>query len=81
MNFLHQLFSESGEASFSRLGSFLALLFGCAWVSFIVWKTGALPGLEGLALFIASLYGLGKAGETLQRVLKGMFFGCVSCSY
>ena len=49
---------------------FLALLFGCAWVSFIVWKTGALPGLEGLALFIASLYGLGKAGETLQRVLK-----------
>ena len=71
MNFLHQLFSESGEASFSRLGSFLALLFGCAWVSFIVWKTGALPDLEGLALFIASLYGLGKAGETLQRVLKG----------
>ena len=67
--FLQQLFSESGEASFSRLGSFLALVFACVWVSRIVWKTGTLPSLEGLAFFIASLYGLGKAGETVQWVL------------
>ncbi len=67
--FLQQLFSESGAASFSRLGSFLALIFGCAWVSRIVWKTGALPSLEGLAIFIASLYGLGKASETVQWAL------------
>jgi hypothetical protein len=70
-NFVHQLFSESGEASFSRLGSFVALLFGCAWISYLVWKTRVLPGLDGLALFITGLYGLGKAGETVQRVLKG----------
>lgn len=68
-NYLQQLFSESGQASFSRLGTFIALLCSCAWVSRIVWATGALPGLEGLTLFIASLYGLGKAGETVARVL------------
>ncbi|MBZ5516454.1 MAG: hypothetical protein LAN62_16705 [Acidobacteriia bacterium] len=67
--FLRQLFSEGGEASFSRVGTLIALACACAWVSRIVWKTGALPALEGLTVFIASLYGLGKAGETVQRVL------------
>jgi hypothetical protein len=51
------------------VGTFIALLSACAWVSRIVWKTGALPGLEGLTFFIASLYGLGKAGETVQRIV------------
>ena len=67
--FLKELFSDNNIASFSRIGSFIALLFACVWVSRIVWRTGALPGLDGLTLLISSLYGLGKAGETLQRVL------------
>ena len=67
--FLSELFSEAGTASFSRVGTFIALLSACAWVSRIVWKTGTLPGLEGLTVFIATLYGLGKAGETVQHVL------------
>ncbi len=67
--FIRQLFSESGEASFSRLGAGAALLCACVWVSRIVWRTGALPNLEGLTFFIAALYGLGKAGETLQRII------------
>ena len=67
--FLVQLFSDSGNVSFSRMGSFVALVFSCFWVSRIVWKTGALPALDGLTLFIISLYGLGKAGETIQRVV------------
>jgi hypothetical protein len=29
------------------------------------------PSVEGLTIFICSLYGLGKAGETIQRVLGG----------
>ena len=70
-NFLSHLFSESGEASFSRVGSFLALLFSLAWLTYIVWKTHAVPGLEGLTFFIGSLYALGKAGETIQRVMGG----------
>jgi hypothetical protein len=68
-NFLQGLFSESGQASFSRVGTFVALISGCIWVSRIVWKTGALPGLEGLTFLIASLYGLGKAGETIAKVM------------
>ncbi len=67
--FLHQLFSESGEASFSRVGAGGALICACVWVSRIVWRTGTLPNLESLTFFIAALYGLGKAGETLQRIL------------
>ena len=66
--FVQELFSECGTESFSRVGTFIALLSACGWVSRIVWKTGALPGLEGLTLFIATLYGLGKAGETVQHV-------------
>lgn len=69
VDFLKQLFSESGEASFSRVASCIALLCSCFWISYIVWRTRALPGLEGIAIFISSFYGLGKAGETVQRVL------------
>jgi hypothetical protein len=67
--FFQQLFSDSGAASFSRVGSFLALVFACSWVSYIVWKTRELPSFEGLTIFIASLYGLGKVGETVQRYI------------
>lgn len=67
-DFLKQLFSESGAASFSRVASCIALLSSCAWVTYIVWRTHALPSLEGIAVFISSFYGLGKAGETVQRV-------------
>ncbi len=69
--YLRQLFSESGEASFSRVGSFLALVCSCSWVTYIVWRTRSLPALDGPTVFIAGLYGLGKAGETVQRVLGG----------
>jgi len=68
--FLQQLFSESGAASFGRVGSFLALGFSCVWVTYIVWRTRALPGLDGLTFFIGTLYGLGKAGETVQRMTR-----------
>jgi hypothetical protein len=67
--FFQQLFSESGEASFSRVGTFLALACSCVWVTRIVWTTNALPSLDGLTLFISSLYALGKAGQTVQRML------------
>ena len=67
--FLQDLFSESGQASFSRVGTFCALACACFWVSRIVWKTGALPGLVGLTFFIASLYGLGTVGETVAKML------------
>ncbi len=67
--FLRQLFSESGEASFSRISAFLALCFSCVWVTYIVVQTHSLPSLEGLTFFVGTLYGLGKANETLQHFL------------
>jgi len=70
MSWIKQIFSESGEGSFSRLGAFVALAFSCAWISFIVWRMNVLPPLDGITLFIATLYGLGKAGETIQRISK-----------
>ncbi len=69
IRFLQQLFSESGQASFSRLGAFVALGFACGWITYLVLRTHILPSLEGLTFFIAALYGLGKANETLQRLL------------
>ena len=69
--FIQQLFSESGEASFSRLGAFIALAFACGWITYLVLRTHLLPSLEGLTFFIAALYGLGKANETLQRLFGG----------
>jgi len=68
MRFIQQLFSESGEASFSRLGAFVALTFACGWITYLVIRTHIMPSLEGLTLFIGALYGLGKANETLQRL-------------
>lgn len=67
-NYLKQLFSESGEASFSRVGSFLALMCALAWLSYIVWETRVVPSLDGVTFFVGSLYGLGKAGQTIQRL-------------
>jgi len=66
--FLQELFSESGQASFARLGAFIALTFACGWITYLVLRTHILPSLEGLTLFIGALYGLGKANETLQRL-------------
>jgi hypothetical protein len=67
--FLQQLFSESGEASFSRLGAFVALGFACGWITYLALHIHVLPSLEGIPLFLAALYGLGKANQTLQRLM------------
>jgi hypothetical protein len=67
--YIGQLFSESGEASYGRTASFITLLVAIVWISYIVWKTHELPHLEGVTAFISMLYGLSKTGETVQRVL------------
>jgi hypothetical protein len=48
----------------------VALGFACGWITYLVFHNHILPSLEGLTLFIAALYGLGKANETLQRFLE-----------
>ncbi len=70
--FLRQLFSEeSGKASFSRSASYLALTASIVWVTNVVMHTHAIPDLAGVALFIGTLYGLGKAGAVITGVMNG----------
>ena len=67
--FFAGLFSEPGtecKPSFSRVLSALALLAGIVWVTRIVWTTGELPDLAGLALFVGALYGLNQARSVLS---------------
>lgn len=66
IQFLKDLFSESSTASFGRVGAGVALLASIFWVSWVVYKTNAIPDLGGVALFIGTLYGLSKAGSVAQ---------------
>jgi hypothetical protein len=52
------VFSDNGSPSFSRIGTAIALLCSCAWVTHIVWQTKALPDFSGVCFFIGTLYGL-----------------------
>jgi hypothetical protein len=70
MEFCKAMFSTEGTVSFGRVGGFLALVCSIAWVSWVVWNTKTIPELGGVALFIGTLYGLSKAGETVQK-MKG----------
>lgn len=66
--FLKELFSDSGKVSFGRVSSSIALICSCCWVSYVVYKTVAIPELGGVALFIGTLYALSKAGETVKAI-------------
>jgi hypothetical protein len=71
MNWFQQIFSEVGSASFGRVGSFIALLFACGWISYVVYTTRVIPPLTDVALFIGTLYGLSKAGSVIAAVSTG----------
>jgi hypothetical protein len=71
MNFVKELFSDGERASLSRMGSFVALVAGIAWVTKLVWTNHGMPDLLGLTAFVCGLYGLGKAGETIKSFSPG----------
>lgn len=66
IQFLNDLFSEKGTASFGRVGAFIALIASIVWVSWVVYQEKKIPELGGVALFIGTLYGLSKAGQVVQ---------------
>ena len=66
VTFLKDLFSESSTASFGRVGAGVALVSSIGWVSWVVYKSNAIPDLGGVSLFIGTLYGLSKAGSVAQ---------------
>jgi hypothetical protein len=69
-SWLKALFSESGEASMSRTLAAGALVSGCAWITYLVWHNHVLPDLGGLTVFVATPYGLGKLGQTINNLGK-----------
>ncbi len=70
-DFIKKLFSESGEASFGRICSFLCLIAGIAWASYIVCKNAVIPDLTGVIAFISAPYTIGKINETVQKFSGG----------
>ena len=64
---LGKLLSDSADASMSRTLAAIAMLFGCGWVTYLVFKTKGLPDLHGLAVFCGTPYALGKLGETVAK--------------
>lgn len=69
--FLQSVFSEDdGQGSYSRVASGAIVVATLAWVSHVVWKTGALPDLTGPATFIClaagSHYGINKASDIIS---------------
>ena len=74
-NFLDEAISDGDRASFGRLGSFIALLFSCVWISRLVWKVADFSVLPNLAIFIAAcsafiaaLYALSKGADLIEAV-------------
>ena len=62
---------SSGAYSFGRVGSLIGLLFALTWVTFVVYKKESIPDLGGVSLFIGTLYGLSKAGDTIAAIKGG----------
>jgi hypothetical protein len=60
MNFFKQLYSDQAGVSFGRVATTVCLVNAIGWVWLIVWRTGALPPLEGVTFFTLSFYAGGK---------------------
>lgn len=61
---------DENTESFSRLASFIVLVFTLAWSTYIVWKTTEIPNLTGPVGLIGILYGVNKASETISSLKK-----------
>ena len=68
LEWLKKLFSESEEASMSRLLSLVALFCSCGWITYLVVIHRALPDLNSVAVFVGTPYGLGKFGSALKSL-------------
>lgn len=72
-NFWKGLLRESdGTPSTSRLGSLVTLIAALVWISYLVFKTHAVPDVSGFEHFVvgvvASLYGVNKVSTTIGQV-------------
>lgn len=63
---LREMFTDKGVFSFGRIGAAIALHVSIIWVSWVVYKTNAIPDLSGISLFISSLYLISKGLSVAQ---------------
>lgn len=63
MDFIKSIFSDNGNGSWSRVGSFIALLSVIGWGSWVTYKTTVIPPLEGPTFFVVSLYGIARLSD------------------
>ncbi|MCK9420215.1 MAG: hypothetical protein M0R70_12635 [Nitrospirae bacterium] len=74
--FLDEILSDGTRASWGRLGSAIALLFVCAWISVLVWRVSdmakELPALAifigAAAAFVTALYAVSKISDAVETV-------------
>ena len=70
--FLKGAISEStGEPSFGRLGATAVVISTIFWITFVVFKTHAIPDLSGPSLFLSSgtsaTYGANKLAGAFKK--------------
>lgn len=74
-NFLDEALSDGTVMSYGRLGSLIALLFSCTWITILVLRAKDFSGLPQLAIFlgacvafISALYGLSKGADVIETI-------------
>jgi hypothetical protein len=72
--FAKSVFSDAGQGSFSRCGSGAIVVCTLSWISYVVFKTKALPDLGGPSMFlvagVGACYGTNKIPD-IMAALKG----------
>jgi hypothetical protein len=70
---LREALSEDGVGSYSRYAGAFSVVIAAVWVSYVVFKTHALPDLGGAATWVAtgnSAYAAGQA-KRVAAAIKG----------
>lgn len=75
MNFIKSIFSDGGTGSWSRTASFLALVASIGWVTRIVLKTQAIPQLDGVTLFVTSMYAINQIQNAISSAFANKIGG------
>jgi len=79
-SFVADLVSASeAKVNFGAVAALIALFASIVWVSWVVYKTNAVPDLSGISFFIGTMYGISKVKEVVAAA-KGISSGSGSQS-
>ena len=71
--FFKEVFSEGGQGSFSRVIQGFIVVMTCSWVTYVVFRTRAIPDLTTPAMFIGagSLHYMTNQAAGIVSAFKG----------